>query len=302
VVSVVGVVAVLLAGYGTFLVVTALAGWRGMGLGPEPRSRGGWSLRDGLAWVGADSEDAGALGVGIVAGTFAGGLLGWFLFDGLVAATVAAAVGATLPLGAVRQRRRRRAAAAADAWPGMLEELRTLTGSAGWSIPQALFAVGRHAPAPLRSAFTLAERHWQLTTDFPRTLRLLAERLADPTADIVCETLAVAHELGGGGLDRRLGQLIEDRVIEREGRKDAESKQAGVRFARRFVLLVPLGMAAAGLSIGDGRAAYASAGGQAAAAVALAGVLACWVWSGRLMRVPAEPRVFADAGTTEGRR
>jgi hypothetical protein len=33
--------------------------------------------------------------------------------------------------------------------------------------------------------------------------------------------------------------------------------QAGVRFARRFVLLVPLGVALVGLSVGNGRAAYA---------------------------------------------
>lgn len=102
----------------------------------------------------------------------------------------------------------------------------------------------------------------------------------------------MAHEVGGGDLDARLGDLIEDRVADLQHRKDAESRQAGVRFARRFVLLVPLGMALAGLSIGSGRAAYESAGGQVAVAIGLAAVVACWVWSGRLMRLPAEPRVF----------
>jgi tight adherence protein B len=70
---------------------------------------------------------------------------------------------------------------------------------------------------------------------------------------------------------------------------------AGVRFARRFVLLVPLGMAVAGLSIGTGRSAYETAGGQLAVAVGLLSVAGCWIWSGRLMRVPGEPRVFAAA-------
>jgi tight adherence protein B len=65
-----------------------------------------------------------------------------------------------------------------------------------------------------------------------------------------------------------------------------------VRFARRFVLLVPLGMAAAGLTIGTGRQAYATAGGQLAVAGALGAVAACWWWSGRLMRLPGLPRVF----------
>ena len=39
----------------------------------------------------------------------------------------------------------------------------------------------------------------------------------------------------------------------------SQAKQAGVRFARRFVLIVPVGMAVAGLSIGTGREAYRTA-------------------------------------------
>jgi tight adherence protein B len=129
--------------------------------------------------------------------------------------------------------------------------------------------------------------------DFNRTADVLKVQLADPTADVVCETLVVAQEVGGGGLDRRLAELIEDRLLDSKGRKDAEAKQAGVRFARRFVLLVPLGMALAGLSIGTGRAAYEAESGQLAVVVGIAAVIVCWVWSGRLMRVPGEPRVFA---------
>jgi tight adherence protein B len=137
-----------------------------------------------------------------------------------------------------------------------------------------------------------AEREWLLTTDFGRTTALLKDRLADPTVDAVCETLAVAHEVGGTELESRLADLIEDRILDLQGRRDAASRQAGVRFARRFVLLVPLGMALAGLSIGTGRSAYETPGGQLAVVIGLAAVVACWVWSGRLMRVPEPPRVF----------
>jgi tight adherence protein B len=177
----------------------------------------------------------------------------------------------------------------------MLEELRLLTGSVGRSIPQALFEVGRRSPEELRPSFAVAEREWLLTMDFERTTNVLKAHLADPTADVVCETLVVAHEVGGGGLDRRLAELVEDRILDSQGRKDAASKQAGVRFARRFVLLVPLGMALAGLSIGTGRAAYETTSGQLAVVLGIGAVIACWAWSGRLMRVPGEPRVFVAA-------
>ena len=146
-----------------------------------------------------------------------------------------------------------------EAWPRLLEEIRILTSSLGRSIPQALFEVGRRAPEELRPAFAAAHREWLLSTDFARTLRVLKANLADPTADAVCETLLVAHEVGGTDLDRRLEALIDDRVQDTQGRKDARAKQAGARFARRFVLIVPAGMALAGMSVGTGRAAYQTA-------------------------------------------
>ena len=68
--------------------------------------------------------------------------------------------------------------------------------------------------------------------------------------------------------------------------------EAGVRFARRFVLLVPVGMALAGLSIGTGRRAYGTAAGQVLVALGIGSVAACWMWAGRLMRLPTEPRVL----------
>ena len=90
---------------------------------------------------------------------------------------------------------------------------------------------------------------------------------AAPTADATLETLLVAHELGGTTLDRRLEALAVDRQTDVLGRKEAEAKQSGVKFARRFVLIVPLGMAVVGLQIGEGSAAYQSGGGQLAVAV-----------------------------------
>lgn len=58
------------------------------------------------------------------------------------------------------------------------------------------------------------------------------------------------------------------------------------------MLIVPLGMALVGMSVGTGREAYQSGFGQVTVVVALAMVLACWLWAGRIMRLPDEERVF----------
>jgi tight adherence protein B len=221
-----------------------------------------------------------------------GAVAAFTLFGGVLPALAAGGFAATFPVASWRARRDRRRAEARDAWPRMIEEMRLLTGSLGRSIPQALFEVGRRVPSDMRPAFAAAEREWLISTDFGRTMAVLKSRMADPTADATCETLLVAYEIGGTELDRRLAALSEDRMQDVQGRKDARAKQAGVRFARRFVLVVPLGMALAGLSIGTGRHAYETATGQLLVVAGLAFVAGCWMWAGRLMRLPEDQRVF----------
>lgn len=285
----------LVAAYGVFLVYTSVAfGWRGVGFGPSVgpsdrrrRMSRAWLVQAGLEEVDA-REFAGVMGVLFVVGA----ALAYALFGGALPALVAGLFAATFPVASYRARRERRRIEARDAWPRLIEELRLQTGSLGRSIPQALFEVGRRAPEDLRPAFATAEREWLLSTDFPRTVSTLKQRLADSTADTTLETLLVAYEVGGSDIDRRLAALAEDRVQDLQGRKDALAKQAGVRFARRFVLIVPLGMAMAGLSIGTGRSAYQTATGQLAVAAGLAVIAVCWLWAGRLMKLPEEERVF----------
>jgi tight adherence protein B len=214
-------------------------------------------------------------------------------FGSALPALVAAALAAATPVGSAHQRRRTRRNIAHEAWPRLIEEMRILTSSVGRSIPQALFDVRSTAPPEMRSAFDAARREWLMSTDFEQTTRVLKERLADATADVVCETLLIAYELGGNELDSRLADLAADRRADVQYRKDARARQAGVRFARRFVVIVPLGMAVAGMSVGDGRRAYATPTGQLAVVAALGLMAICWWWAGRLLRLPAEQRVFA---------
>ncbi len=284
--------------YGTWLVWTALAlGWRGVRPGPQaglPRRRPPASERvaDALCRAGAPGVRPAELAAttALVVSVSAGGA--YALFGGLMAPVAAGAFAAGAPLALYRARHERLRAEAHDGWPRLIEEIRLLTGSVGLSIPQALLDVGRRGPEPLRPAFAAAEREWRMTTDFARTTAVLSDRLADPTADVVCETLLVAHEVGGADLEARLSALAEDRADDLRHRKDARAAQAGVRFARRFVLAVPIGMALCGLSIGTGRRAYGTAVGQILVVFGIASVAACWVWAGHLLRLPAEERVF----------
>ena len=248
-----------------------------------------WLVQAGLDGV-RPSEFLAVMGLLLVVGTG----LTFAVFGALLPALAVGTFAATYPVASYRARRRQRRRRAAEAWPRMIEEIALLTGSLGRSIPQALFEVGRGGPEEMQPAFEAAFRTWLVTTDFARSVTVLKTGLADATADAACETLLVAHEVGGSDVQRRLAALVEDRVADVHGRKDAASKQAGVRFARRFVLFVPVGMALCGLTIGNARAAYGTPLGQTATVFAVAMVGLCWLWSGRLLRLPEEERVFVD--------
>jgi tight adherence protein B len=267
--------------------VTPIVARAGDGWG---RARG--SLSQLIARLGIEDVEPREFSAIVLVLAVLGGALGWAVFAGVLPAIAIAGFGASFPVASARVRAQARRTRALEAWPRLIEELRILTASLGRSIPQALFEVGMRGPEELRPAFEVAQREWLLSTDFPRTIAVLKARLGDATTDAVCETLLVAHELGGSEIDRRLEALAEDRRIDCQGRKDSRSRQAGARFARRFVLFVPLGMALAGMSVGDGRAAYGTATGQALVLVGIAVVVVCWLWASRIMRLPSEQRVF----------
>ena len=299
-----GFLLALVAAYGMFLLHTALAlGWRGVGVAPGIGARRRRRRLDEFL-VQAGLENVRPVELAAVEAVLflVASALGYVVYDGFVTAAVVGGVAAAVPVLSARGRRRVRRELAREVWPRMIEEIRLQTVTLGRSVPQALLEVGSKGPEEMRPAFLAAQREWLVSTDFDRTLQVLKAQLADATADAVCETLLVAHEIGGTDVDQRLRALTDDRSEDLQGRKDARAKQAGVRFARFFVLIVPFGMAVVGLSIGDGRAAYGRMGGQLLILLAFALIALCWVWAAQLLRLPEEERVFYDEAAEAGPR
>lgn len=285
--------AILCAVSGCYLLFSALALGRRSVIVRKSRNRRRPSASDWLAQAGmmdVRPVEFFLVEVVVLAGA---AVMFWVIFSGVAAPVLGGVCVSTAPVATYRARRAVLREAAREAWPTLLEEIRLRAGAVGRSLPVATFEAGRTAPtSPMRKAFEAANREWMLTTDFVRATAVLKRRLADPTADTICETLLVAHELGGNDIDARLKALIEDRRTDLRHRQEARSRQAGVRFARWFVLIVPFAMALVGLGIGDGRAAYSSPGGQIAVGTSIALTFLCWIWASRIMGLPDDQRVF----------
>ncbi len=285
-----------LTALGVFFLYTTALGWTGLGFSPHQerstatpsRSLDEWLRQAGIN----DVTPAQFVAVECAVAGFAFAI-SFALLGGLLPALAIAVFAATTPLAAYRSRRIRLRDQSREAWPRLIEEVRVQTSSLGRSIPSALIEVGRNSPnEPMRLAFEDASREWSLTTDFGRMVRVLKDRLADPTADATCETLLVAHDLGGTDLDKRLRALIDDRLMDVEERRDAQSRQSGVRFARWFTLIVPIGMALSGMTIGDGRESFKTPSGQFGVMLAVILTAGCWIWAGRVMSIPEAERVL----------
>lgn len=223
--------------------------------------------------VTAGAATASMFGVGIVSA--AAGILGGVAVHRVMAQTQA-----------------RREAVTQELWPELLDTLRVDLAVTAVPLADALFAAARRLPPAICDRFATAERQWQNTLDVGKALDVLAARFDDATTDVVCASLRTVTDLPGVTVQQRLADLSHDLRTQIRHHKDAEATLAGARFARRFVVIVPVAMALVGSVLGDGRSAYASPAGQTAGLVALAVMIGCWWWASRLLRVPEPPRVF----------
>ena len=276
----------LLAGTGLLLIWLALSS-----RGAEPRPERPSRTAELLARAGL--EQATPTGLAVVCGMSA---VVAFLAVQLLSGTptVAAAFGvlaAYLPVALVAGRARRRQRELLDVWPEAVDNLASAV-RAGLSLPEALSALGRRGPEPLRPHFQAFAADYQVTGRFGDSLDRLKERLADPVGDRVVEGLRVAREVGGGDLGRLLRNLSGYLREDARTRGELESRQAwtvnGARLAVAAPWLVLLFMSFQTEVIRR----YASPGGALVLAVGAGLCLVAYRLMVRIGRLPVERRIL----------
>ncbi len=214
-------------------------------------------------------------------------------FSGSPLFSIVAAAGAWL--GAVRSvaayEVKARRAAAMRCWPEILGETELRVASLGSPLGQSFFAAAKGVDERLLPAFAQAERAYSITGSLPAAMGELAGLLSDGGSRYACELLGVVGGAPGGEVARLLGGLRADMAAERERSLEYSARLAGLRFARLFVFIVPVGMTLAGAGIA-GISAYRSTAGRAGIAFSAAVLAACWVWASRLGKAPSS---YAEA-------
>jgi tight adherence protein B len=210
----------------------------------------------------------------------------------LAVAVVAGAVALAVPFAVVAARARSRRRARRAAWPDLVDHLVSAL-RAGRPLAESVGSLATVGAPETREAFLLFEREVQATGAVSPALDALKERLADPVADRIVETLRMAREVGGSELPSVLRSLAASLRSELVVRSEAEARQSWVVSAARLGVAAPWIVLLLLSSRAEAASAYNSPLGLAVLGIGLAVTIVAYRLMVALGRLPEERRWFA---------
>ncbi|GII99571.1 type II secretion system protein F (GspF) [Sediminihabitans luteus] len=283
-----GVVAGLVLGAG--LALCWLAWWEPTGPGARTRDRRARRhdlvVQAGVPGLTPTVVGVAGAGAGVLAAVLTLGVAG-----SVVLACAFGALAACGPWQLVRSRAARRRRDRRELWPDAVDHLASGV-RAGLSLPEAVSQLGERGPAALRAPFARFADDYRVTGRFGDCLDALKDRLADPVADRIVESLRITREVGGtdlGPLLRTVSALLRDDL---RTRTELESRQSWTVAGARLACAAPWVVLALLATRPEAAAAYDSTAG----AVVLGAGALCSVVAYRTMlrvgRLPEERRVL----------
>lgn len=195
------------------------------------------------------------------------------------------------PYALVRMRARQRRNRLRDLWPDAVDNI-TSAVRAGMSLPEAVSQLGLRGPVELRPAFQAFAQDYRITGRFHDCLDRLKERLSDPVADRLIESLRIAREVGGSDLGRLLRTLSVFLREDSRTRAELETRQSWTVNAARLAVAAPWMVLAMLATRPQSVQAYST--GTGALVLLVGGALtavAYWIMV-RIGRLPEDERVL----------
>lgn len=153
-------------------------------------------------------------------------------------ALAAGLVGLALPWVVITLRAGRRRRITRLVWPDVVDQLVSAVRS-GQSLSDSLSSLAVTGPMATRDAFATFEADYRATGNFGACVTELKDRLADPTADRILETLRMSREVGGSELTTVLRNLASYLRQESALRSEVEARQSWVVNAARLGVAAP---------------------------------------------------------------
>jgi len=215
----------------------------------------------------------------------------WLMLRVPVLAVVAGAAAGAAPVLWLRRRRFALARDRRGLWPDVCDHL--IAGvRAGLSLPDAVSDLAGTAPGPLRPAFAAFARDLAASGHFDASAERLKQRLADPVADRIVETLRMARQVGGTELTTVLRALSGSVRADAALRGEVEARQSWIRGAAVLGVVAPWVIVALLSLRPEGARAYTSPEGMLLVAVGGVVSVAAYRLMVRIGRLPQPRRWF----------
>ncbi|MBG6107567.1 type II secretion system F family protein [Frigoribacterium sp. CG_9.8] len=280
----------LLLGLGLVLIISPFA-WPSAALVRMRSVPAAGALRRRLAQAGLGSVSLSAFAVVSGLGGLAVAALSFALVPVAVIALIAGVAAIALPVAMVQWRARSRRRAARVLWPDIVDHLVSAVRS-GLALPDSVVTLAHTGPAPTREAFAEFEQDYRATGNFGISVNALKDRLADPVADRILETLRMSREVGGSELTTVLRNLASYLRQEAAIRSEVEARQSWVLNAARLGVAAPWIILVLLATRPEAAAAYNTAGGVLLIVGGLVVTLVAYRLMLALGRFPEERRWF----------
>ena len=206
-------------------------------------------------------------------------------------AATAALVALVVPSALVTVRARARRRATRVVWPDVVDHLVSAVRS-GLALPDSVVTLARAGPPVTRAAFAEFEAEYRATGNFALCIGQLKDRLADPVADRILETLRMSREVGGSELTTVLRNLAAYLRQEAAIRSEVEARQSWVMNAARLGVAAPWIVLLLLASRPEAAASYNTAAGAALVVIGLVVSVVAYRIMVAVGRIPDERRWF----------
>ncbi len=195
------------------------------------------------------------------------------------------------PIMLVRMRARRRRSVMRELWPDVVDNIGSAV-RAGLALPEALSQLTIRGPEELRPAFAGFAEDYRATGRFQECLDRLKDRLSDPIADRLIESLRIAREVGGSDLGRLLRTLSAFLREDARTRAELETRQSWTINAARLAVAAPWIVLAMLSTRPDSLQAYSRPAGVLVLVIGAALSFVAYTLMVRVGRLPEEGRVL----------
>jgi tight adherence protein B len=280
----------LVLGCGLVLIASP-ALWPSGAVTPRPLLRVRAASLERLAQAGLGSVSAGGLMLVSVLCALAGAGLAFAFLPVVALSAIIGVAALALPMLVVMQRAAAHRRAALVLWPDVVDHLVSAVRS-GLALPDSVVSLAQVGPPAMRSAFSGFATDYRSTGNFGLSIDQLKDRLADPVADRILETLRMSREVGGSELTPVLRALSETLRRQSAIRSEVQARQSWTVNAARLGVAAPWLVLVMLATRPEAAAAYNTASGVTIITGGLVVSVVAYRVMLRLGRMPEEKRWF----------